>query len=527
MEGFDVNELKSSLMANINSTSILQEDPIESVNTKLKPLISNLENVLKKTDKVTNIFSSVIPYLPLTFAIVDIAVILIYLGLIIIMIINPSRAFGIEISRNIYSSFYLTTTIVLFVLLIYFANPLLDNVEKLTSDTTQSTGTTVIKLIDKVLSFYNKIINISIIPVIILETIYMVLLVFLLSFMFIIATAMVRTYFALQCKYDQKIRASWWAYLVDVGMYCSLFIFAAVWTGLLILYYLANILSKLPIIGKYIKYVKLFDIQNAMYYSRRCFLITVAYYILKVIFSGLEYGISNNILAISKWEQPLNECESAADQAKNKKPEYIFYLFLNIMLCICIWILIIIFIIGHIIIYVYGSAYVSKANTLVKLVTKAFLFLLSGMVTFGSVESKITEFTKTLENIIPGGIPGGTPDVVGMAKEKIQEMINSNPNINIEDFLKNLNVEDIVKISDDPSVVDITKIATKKTKDLAGAISKEKAPAFVKSEDTEPVEAKPVETKPVETKPVATKPVATKPVATKPVETTTAEESDD
>jgi len=495
MADFTIDQLKSTISANIDPNT-LQGDPLQPINEKLKPLISNLENVLQKTDKVTSTISGLIPYLPLLFALLDIAVILIYLGLIITMIINPSRAFGIEISRNIYSSFYLTTTIILFVLIIYFANPLLDNVEKLTSDTTQSTGSTVINLIDKILSFYNKIINISIIPVIILETIYMVLLVFLLSFMFIIATAMVRTYFALQCKYDQKIRASWWAYLVDVGMYFSLFIFASVWTGLLIIYYLANILSKLPYIGKYIKDAKLFDIQNAMYYFRRCFLITVAYYILKVIFSGLEYGISNNILAISKWEQPLNECESAADQAKNKKPEYIFYLFLNIMLCICIWILIIIFIFGHIIIYVYGSAYVSKANTLVKLVTKAFLFLLSGMVTVGTVEGKINEFTNTVENIIPGGIPGGKPDIVGMAKEKMQEMINSNPNINIEDFLKNLNVEDIVKISDDLSVDNITNIATKKTKDLAGAISNEKAPAFVKSEDTKPEITKPADTKP-------------------------------
>jgi hypothetical protein len=90
----------------------------------------------------------------------------------------------------------------------------------------------------------------------------------------------------------------------------------------------------------------LFDTKRAIFYFRRLFVITVAYYILQVIFSSIEYAISNNIVAISKWEEPLNECESPADKAKDKTPQNIFYYFLNIVLCFCIWVLIIILIIS-------------------------------------------------------------------------------------------------------------------------------------------------------------------------------------
>ena len=487
VEGFGgIADFKSAISAKSNFDMPQDGNILKPINEKLTPIISNLENVLDKTEKVTTTISSVIPYIPIIITFVDIAVILIYLGLIIIMIINPTRAFGIEISRNIYSSFYLTCTVVLFVLTCFFANPVLNNIDKLTSESpAQSNESKAVQLIDKVLSIFNKIINISVVPVMVLETIYMVLLVFMLSFMFIIASAMVRTYFALQCKYDQKIRASWWAYLIDVIMYCFLFIFAAFWVVLYIFYGIGTFFSKL--LGN--TNLKWEVTEKTIYYVRRLFLITVVYYLLKVIFSGLEYGISNNIIAISKWDQPLNECQSPADAAKNKKPEYIFYLFLNIMLCICIWLLIIALLVGHIVIYIYASPYISKANKLVKLVTKAFMFVLSGMVTLDNVEKKIKEFTDSLKTIIPGGIPEGTSDVVNMAKKKVETMLASNPNINVDDFLKNINIQDLVNIGEGLDSSIITKKADAGNKSFSNAPKKEKPPLYVDNPENIPTKA--------------------------------------
>jgi hypothetical protein len=392
----------------------LRAGVIASFKEKLDPLIANLESVLQKTDIVTSKTDYIITYLPFIFAMIDLVVIIMYLGLIISLIINPKNGFGIPISREIYSSYYIITSIILCILIFYFANPVLNNIEKLKTEPKTSK---VEEIIDKLLSFFNRIISISVVPVIIIETIYIVLLVFIISFMFVISTAMVRTYFALQCSYDQTIRASWWAYLVDVIMYCLLFISLVFW-----------IIFEL--------FGNLFDTKSAIFYSRRLFVITVAYYILQVIFSSIEYAISNNIVAISKWEEPLNECESPADKAKNKTPQNIFYYFLNIVLCFCIWVLIIILIIGHFYVAMFFSIYISKAKTIIQLVTQAFLFIFSGMITLKSIEEQIKTITKTASSVIPGGIPKGTPDVVKMAKDEVAKVLAANPDIDVEDFIK-------------------------------------------------------------------------------------------
>ena len=392
----------------------LPGDVIASFKAKLDPLIANLESVLQKTDNVTSKTDYIIPYLPFIFAMIDLVVIIMYLGLIISLIINPKNGFGIPISREIYSSYYIITSIILCILIFYFANPVLNNIEKLQTEPKTSK---VEEIIDKLLSFFNRIISISVVPVIIVETIYIVLLVFIISFMFVISTAMVRTYFALQCSYDQTIRASWWAYLVDVIMYCLLFISLVFW-----------IIFEL--------FGNLFDTKRAIFYSRRLFVITVAYYILQVIFSSIEYAISNNIVAISKWKEPLNECESPADKAKDKTPQNIFYYFLNIVLCFCIWVLIIILIIGHFYVAMFFSIYISKAKTIIQLVTQAFLFIFSGMITLQSIEQQIKTITETASSVIPGGLPKGTPDVVKMAKEEVAKVLDAHPDIDVEDFIK-------------------------------------------------------------------------------------------
>ena len=390
-----------------------------SLENKLKPVTTGISGSLTKIATLTQGIGSVISNLsfPFIFTIIDIIVVLIYFILIMVLIFMPSRAFGLSISKNIYSIFYLTTSIILFILVFSYANPIIDNMEQLAKNAPQPSNTD--KLLDELLGFFNKIINISVIPIIIIETVYLVLIVFLLSFMFIISTSIVRTYFALQCKYGQTIKASWWAYIIDVVMYCTLF-----------LSFIFFCIFQLGTV--------FYDAKKVRLWCRRLFLITLAYYILKLIFTTIEYSISNNIIAISKWDQPTNECESKQDSLRNKKPEYIFYLFLNIMLCISMWLLIIILIGIHAYIGVYFSSYISKVNSILDTVNKLFLFFFSGMVTVESIEMKIKDVTKSASSIVPGGIPDEMTDVVAKGKAELKKMTASNPNINLQDLIQQL-----------------------------------------------------------------------------------------
>jgi hypothetical protein len=404
-----MEESTNVVTQNLNKASGLMTKLAE----QMQPLNEKAEKTLENAEKVTKPLTENALFFSIGFAVVDFFVILIYFVLIVIYIINPKSGFGIPISRNVYSIFYLTTTLVLSFLVVGYGNPILDNIEQSPdSDKTSKSE----QLIDKLFSYFNKIISISVVPVIILETIFLVLLVFIISFMFIISTSMVRTYFALQCNYGQMIRASWWAYIIDVIMYCLLFISFIIWC---ILQFLSAFTDA--------------PVKRSRLLFRRVFLITFAYYILKIIFLALEYGISNNIVAISKWNQETNECLDKTESPPGK-PENIFYLFLNIMLCICIWLLILLFIGGHLYVGIYLSPYISKANIVVKIITDLFLFIFSGKMSQKSVTKKIESFTTTISKIIPG-ISDKLPDVIGIVKTQVEKILEKTPNMDVGDFV--------------------------------------------------------------------------------------------
>jgi len=134
-------------------------------------------------------------------------------------------------------------------------------------------------------------------------------------------------------------------------------------------------------------------------------------------------------VAISKWNQETNECLDMTESPPGK-PENIFYLFLNIILCICIWLLILLFIGGHLYVGIYLSPYISKANIIVEIINGLFLFIFSGTLSQKSVTKKIESITTTISEIIPG-LSDKIPDVIGIVKTQLEK----NPNINVDDFV--------------------------------------------------------------------------------------------
>ena len=413
-EGFKPPDLANG----INGTSANMS--LKKVGNTLLPLESAIINVLNKIALANKVSGVIFPHLPLILTIVDIFALLILPILIVLVTIFPTRGFGINFSQNLYSIFYLIQSALLFFLLFYFANPVLEKVSKTTEDESSSK---IDNVINELFSIYNNIINASVIPVMMTETLFLTLIIFFISIMFIITISLSRTYFAIHCKYGQEIKPLWWAYIIDFFMHIALIVF-------FILLCVFQVVRNLPI-GKILP-------QTLLLYSRRIFVIALVYYVLKLLFSLLEWTISNNILAISKWKEPNYTCQSKEEETKDKTAINIFLLILNILGCIIIWVILLILVGGHIYIGAFYEKYVGKGFNILDLVCKALLFLFSGKISLSSVEKKITAITNTASSIIPGGIPGGIPDIISTGKAEIEKELEKNPNFSIQDMLSSV-----------------------------------------------------------------------------------------
>jgi hypothetical protein len=171
---------------------------------------------------------------------------------------------------------------------------------------------------------------------------------------------------------------------------------------------------------------------------RRIFVIALVYYMLQLIFLFLDYIISNNILAISKWKEPNYNCESNDKQTSFQSAMNIFYLILNIIACFIIWVILLALVGGHIYVMIFFAMYISKGFKIINLASNAFLFLFSGNMTLSKVENKIKSVTETASIAIPGGIPGGVPDVIGMGKAQLEKELAKHPNFSVKQMLANI-----------------------------------------------------------------------------------------
>jgi hypothetical protein len=393
---------------------------LKKVGDKLLPLDAGITNVLEKIAQVNNITSAVFTQLPAIFTVIDIIALLILPILIFMVSIRPTRGFGKAFANKIYSIFYLIRSIVIFLLLFFYANPVLDTVSKTTNDGSTSQVDTVI---NELFSIYNNTINIALIPIMLIEATFLILVIFLITVMFVITTSLGRTYYAMHCKYGQEVKPLWWATLVDIIMHIVLIVF-------LILTVVFQLIENLPI-GKILPSTLFLNV-------RRIFVIALVYYMLQLIFLFLDYIISNNILAISKWKEPNYNCESNDKQTSFQSAMNIFYLILNIIACFIIWVILLALVGGHIYVMIFFAMYISKGFKIINLASNAFLFLFSGNMTLSKVENKIKSVTETASSAIPGGIPGGIPDVIGMGKAQLEKELAKHPNFSVKEMLANI-----------------------------------------------------------------------------------------
>jgi hypothetical protein len=348
--------------------------------TKEATVINNVKDVslkvLKAASKVEEI-SSIMKLLPLFIIILTIAAIIIMFIVLMIFISNPTTSnISILISQNIYSSVYLFISIINLIVICYIANPILltNNVVPVTNQ------------IPDVFTNINKIITAATFPVMIVELIFIVLAVMLITMLLVIVSSLVRTYYVIQCPLDKKVQVLWWGKTVDFFMHLSL-------------------------ICSFVIYV-VFQISNRVTpssnrvnesYARKLFIITLVYYIIQLLFSSIEYIISDNIISINKWENVTEVCDGTSTEvcdgtSTNTSMSHtdILYLVLNVILCIVIWIIITI-VIGC---YVTIGANTISLMELINMISKAFMTLLSGKMTSASIDKFFSEVKKIINEAL-------------------------------------------------------------------------------------------------------------------------------
>jgi hypothetical protein len=336
-------------------------DNVKKISLKVLTAASQVEEI-----------SSIMKLLPLFIIVLTIVAIIIMFIVLMIFISNPTPSnISILISQNIYSSVYLFISIINLIVICYIANPILvtNNVVLVTNQKPDA------------FTNINKIITGATFPVMIVELIFIVLAVMVITMLLVIVSSLVRTYYVIQCPLDKKVQVLWWGKTVDFVMHLSLicsfviYIYCQIHNKVSIAWNRSNIINDS--------------------YVRKLFIITLAYYIIQVLFSSIEYIISDNIISINKWENVTEVCDGTCTNTSMSHTD-IIYLVLNVMLCIVIWIIITI-IIGC---YVTIGANTISLMELINMISKAFMTLLSGKMTSASIDKFFSEVKQIIDATI-------------------------------------------------------------------------------------------------------------------------------
>lgn len=328
-------------------------------------VIASANKAVEKTD-------SFIKWFPLFIIVLTIVAIIIMFIVLMVYISKPnSSGISITISQNIYSSFYLFISIINVFVILYVALPILftNNVNAIHNK------------IPDVLTEFNKAITVATFPVMIVELIFIVVVVMLITLLLIIVSSLLRTYYAIQCPLDKKVEVLWWGKAVDFVMHLAL-VFSFVGYLLLQIYNISmNNTTRVN--------------ESNM---RKIFIITFVYYIIQVIFSGIEYIISDNIISINKSDNTNKLCDGTTDTTRESH-EVILNLVFNVMLCIVIWMLILFIIV----IYIFVELNVKTPNImeLINMISKAFMTLLSGTMTSANIDTFFIRVVDIIKNSIP------------------------------------------------------------------------------------------------------------------------------
>jgi len=398
MDGVFKNGLKT-IQDNLKDN--LKDIKLYNVEIKVDKLAGHVYFGVRTANALAKSCGQVIENLPLIYTILALISILVVTGYILWHVFFKKTYPGIEGARKAYSIFHLITSCMIVITIIVVSVPTSDG-----PDTPSKVSQSEVKY-PRLASFFKKLnsfINSAFVPIMLAETIFIVLTVFIISFMFLIISSLLRTYYAIQCPLEQSIEFNWWGRIIDLVMFCLLGVFFVIILIAQIfnaMYYLITFLLK----TKSDRAIN--GIRGLLFISKRFFVMTLSYYILYSLFLGIEYFISSNILAIHNWEKDdptlvcVSEVSGAPKSTDNKlNAEYvvkIFYLIFNIVLCIAIWVLIAALIYGHINL----AGMVPKIVKAIIIVMEAVLLFSAGNMSENTIKTAIENMIGKFKSVIP------------------------------------------------------------------------------------------------------------------------------
>jgi hypothetical protein len=401
---------------------------MDSVEIKIQPHVKHVQDITEKMSTIVKGLGWFIFSIPGAATLLGIASIITLFVYLMLFIFTKYSFGGIPRARNIYSGFYLITSFIIVIVIYKFANPIIDhNTSKSgVSEVVDTTNTD--KLMVDIFDKINSIVNMAALPFMIIEVLFIVLVVFIVTLMFVITSSLLRTYYAIQCPLDKKIQVEWWGKFVDIIIYC----------GLIMFFFLYVCFNTLIVILKSKNKTHPFC-SKGLFVSKKLFIITLVYYIIQLLFSGIEYLISNNIIAIHNWRNPPEECSDNQSKEKtqslSKNIENGFYLFLNILLCIFIWLIIIALIAGHI----YVSAFLISLDKIISLTDVLFtvpIYLISGNITISGITAVLDSALTKIKSIVPSKIlppqfDTNAKELTDIATHEVDKLVRTSPNANV------------------------------------------------------------------------------------------------
>lgn len=395
------NDYMKVINVNMEGSNKAIEDKLNGYLDRIRPFISGL---IKTTSVIKNGSTKLVEITPLIYLVLSVISIVVVTTFILWHVFFKKTNPGIEGARKAYSIFHLITSCTIAIAIFVVSNPITHEI-----NTSSEKSELKKNWFTNLFSIINRFINIVFVPIILVETTFIVLTVFIINFMFVISSSLLRTYYAIQCPLGQSIEFNWWGRIIDLVMFCLLGVSFIIMLITQIIYGMYSIFvrtvydkSEETSKSSQIKFVR-----ETISLSRRFFVMTLSYYILYSLFLGIEYLISSNILAIHNWEKddPTVVCDSEVSgvpkSTDNKlTAEYvvkIFYLIFNIVLCIAIWILI------GVLIYGQGNL-AGTASKLVKAiitVMEVLLHLTGGNMSEATINTAIINMFDKFKSVIP------------------------------------------------------------------------------------------------------------------------------
>ena len=297
---------------------------------------------------------------------------------------------------------------------------------------TYNMGTKALTMMSSVFKIINNIVDNNNIPVIIIHVLCSSLVVIVFTYMSSIFSGIAKAGYQIHCTESKEAFSSlWWGNLVDFFMYLLL-IGTSIFT---VIYFFAKLMYDAFKRLKPEKQVsgissKVETVMNNWPSMRAAFIISLSYYIIRLVLQGIEDIISNNIVLLTSWKTRETECSDEPDKQSKTDIERGVVLFGNILFFIILVILTIALVVIN---FTMLPAIRQVLGTGIETYTTSAAALLAPL-SFDRVKRVISNVGKGL----PGGINSNA--ILKNFETQIAALANGNGNLDISSLTGKLDV---------------------------------------------------------------------------------------